>query len=195
MDMSEDERNVCSESEFDSIDVVDSLEALREFERKVLTTRVVGLDAEWRPRHLVRRARELEDEREGNGGGGGGDEKKCRVSILQIASSSGVGILDLIALHGRDEACSIATRDFVGNLFRNADILKLGFRFAKDVEMLASSYGDSYGECFPLLDIGDLCVFLSPTSLKMSSTRSLFALTNAVLGFTLDKTQQASEYS
>ena len=91
------------------------------------------MDAEWQPEFIRK-------------------DRPSRVSILQLAVSTEVFILDLIHLPKEIYV------PLISELFRNPAIYKCGFAFAGDMKMLNLSQPDCFTEIAGMLELQDLGV-------------------------------------
>ncbi|TKY55979.1 Exonuclease mut-7-like [Spatholobus suberectus] len=134
-------------------------------------TSVVGLDAEWKP---VRRS-------------------FPRVSVLQIAcGGSAVFVLDLLSLP-LSSLCQP-----LRELLLSPDILKLGFGFKQDLVYLSSTFCSHGGfdKVEPYLDIRSVYNHLQHNKKHVpKQSKSLSTICAEVLGFTLSKELQSSDWS
>ncbi|XP_020210985.1 Werner syndrome ATP-dependent helicase homolog isoform X1 [Cajanus cajan] len=134
-------------------------------------TSVVGLDAEWKP---VRRS-------------------FPRVSVLQIAcGDSTVFVLDLLSLP------LSSLWQPLRELLLSPDIFKLGFGFKQDLVYLSSTFSSHGGfdKVEPYLDIKNVYNHLQHNKKHVSKqSKSLSTICAEVLGFTLSKELQCSDWS
>ncbi|KHN25207.1 Putative exonuclease mut-7 like [Glycine soja] len=134
-------------------------------------TSVVGLDAEWKP---VRRL-------------------FPRVAVLQIAcGDSAVFVLDLLSLP------LSSLWDPLRELLLSPDILKLGFGFKQDLVYLSSTFASHGGfdKVEPYLDIKSVYNHLQHNKKHVpKQSKSLSTICTEVLGFSLSKELQCSDWS
>ncbi|KAI3457977.1 hypothetical protein Pfo_014640 [Paulownia fortunei] len=144
---------------------------------------VIGLDAEWKPnRHA---------------------STFPTVSLLQIAcrlansAESPVFLLDLQAIH------LPSVYDLLREVFVSPDVIKLGFRFKQDLVYLSSSFcqqrcDPGFDRVEPFIDITAICNYLQPKQLGRripKQTKSLATICKEVLGISLSKELQCSDWS
>ncbi|KAG1690277.1 Exonuclease mut-7 [Nymphon striatum] len=96
----------------DCIEFIDDKVKFDDFLRTVRKEKVVGVDAEWKPSF---------------------GKQQNRISILQLATSSHVYILDIITLSNK--LYSKDWVDFFQCFFCNKDIKKVGFSISTDIQM------------------------------------------------------------
>ncbi|KAG4969918.1 hypothetical protein AAZX31_13G062700 [Glycine max] len=134
-------------------------------------TSVVGLDAEWKP---VRRL-------------------FPRVAVLQIAcGDSAVFLLDLLSLPLSSLWAPLR------ELLLSPDILKLGFGFKQDLVYLSSTFASHGGfdKVEPYLDIKSVYNHLQHNKKHVpKQSKSLSTICAEVLGFSLSKELQCSDWS
>ncbi|DAZ96801.1 TPA: LOW QUALITY PROTEIN: hypothetical protein N0F65_007062 [Lagenidium giganteum] len=138
-------------------------------------SRVIGLDVEWKPTSSKICAAT------------GSITTTAIASILQIASSSRVFMVDLLSLHE-----SSALFSLLGELFTRTDILKVGFGFDTDLKVLHQTFPEQ--PCFrmvsPFLELSSAIFQLLGTSVG----NSLSHVTTRLLGKPLDKRMQMSNW-
>ena len=173
---------------------IDSVEAIARFEAHIEQEKVkdgggtvVGLDCEWAPSTTTRGDGEMGENAAG---------QRPRVSLFQIATRSISAVIDMIALHGSDDAAAKVDK-FCSKLLTDPAVIKLSFRFGVgDQPNLVASYGEeSYARCEPLVEITDFVARCLPGKLS-AEVRSLGLayLAEAVLGSSLDKSLQTSNW-
>lgn len=135
---------------------------------------------------------------------------KTRVSIMQIANDHECFIIDCLQL-ARHDASMAFLRQIVEQIFRNANILKLGYSIDDDLRMIAKTIEQATGrkismdENRSVVDMRSLYEFvvrspsyrnlLASSNLEESrSTRGLSQLTTLLLGSTIDKQEQLSDW-
>uniref|UniRef100_A0A7N0UGJ0 3'-5' exonuclease domain-containing protein n=1 Tax=Kalanchoe fedtschenkoi TaxID=63787 RepID=A0A7N0UGJ0_KALFE len=149
---------------------------------------LVGLDAEWKP---TRR-------------GGSPSSPIPTVSLLQIACLSGteskesvVFLLDLLTLP------LPLIYHLLEDVFLSPHILKLGFRFKQDLVYLSATFraqgcDPGFDTVTPYLDIAALYSYLNPgggSGRKSKDTKSLATMCRELLGISLSKELQCSDWS
>eukprot|EP01052_Picozoa_sp_SAG31_P023842 SAG31_NODE_1990_length_6714_cov_43.804384_4_plen_1151_part_00 len=152
---------------------------------------IIGLDVEWKPQTCR-------------------SEKSSPASILQVASRDCVVIFDLLTLlsdaaaNANPQASErselrVAAETLIAELFQSKQILKVGFDFAGDLNKLHDSY--PHATCFHrvenIIDGKDLATAsresVGPGKKKYTSG-GLSRLTEEVLGKSLDKAEQCSNW-
>ncbi|KUF91596.1 Carbonic anhydrase 2 [Phytophthora nicotianae] len=133
---------------------------------KVDDKQVVGLDVEWKP--IIARSKAT----------------TAVASILQIASSDGVFVVDLLALHDND----LLFDSFLPRLLTSPQWLKLGFGFDSDLKVLHQTFPErqSFTGVSPFLDLNTLELTSGPINSGLSQC------VHHVLGKPLDKTETPS---
>ena len=137
---------------------------------------VVGLDGEWKP------------------------GSRTPVSILQVATRTDAFVVDLFAVAKRDapDDAREAFDAFLHELLRSAEVYKLGFSFGYDLTRMKASYPHlaslrQRGDPRAMVDVKQLA---HAASANRSNLRvGLATLTKMVLGATLSKEQQCSDWS
>ncbi|MCO5550496.1 hypothetical protein L7F22_003983 [Adiantum nelumboides] len=150
----------------DKIYWIDSHEGLQFAERALFGVKLVGIDCEWKP-DSVRGA------------------SPNKVSILQVASSDLVLVLDLISLL---KNCQSSLNTFIGYLFHAPDILKLGYAVHNDLERLSRSFVeiDAFRLCESVLDL--------QTAFGRQFKGGLSGLAKVFLGSSLNKQTRMSDW-
>ncbi|ETK78100.1 hypothetical protein L915_15835 [Phytophthora nicotianae] len=135
---------------------------------KVDDKQVVGLDVEWKP--IIARSKAT----------------TAVASILQIASSDGVFVVDLLALHDND----LLFDSFLPRLLTSPQWLKLGFGFDSDLKVLHQTFPErqSFTGVSPFLDLNTLELTSGPINSGLSQC------VHHVLGKPLDKRMQLSDW-
>ncbi|KAL3657926.1 hypothetical protein V7S43_017125 [Phytophthora oleae] len=136
------------------------------FESENGASQVVGLDVEWKP--ITSRLKAV----------------AAVASILQIASSERVFIIDLLTLHDND----FLFDNFLHRLLTSPHWLKLGFSFDSDLKVLHQTFPErqAFAAVTPFLDLN---------SLDLKSGKSLSQCVLHVLGKPLDKRMQLSDWN
>ena len=137
---------------------------------------IVGLDGEWKP------------------------GSRTPVSILQVATRTDAFVVDMFAVAKRDapDDAREAFDAFLHELLRSAEVYKLGFSFGYDLTRMKASYPHlaslrEKGEPRAMVDVKQLA---HAASANRSNLRvGLATLTKMVLGATLSKEQQCSDWS
>ena len=137
---------------------------------------IVGLDGEWKP------------------------GSRTPVSILQVATRTDAFVVDLFAVAKRDapDDAREAFDAFLHELLRSAEVYKLGFSFGYDLTRMKASYPHlaslrQRGDPRAMVDVKQLA---HAASANRSNLRvGLATLTKMVLGATLSKEQQCSDWS
>lgn len=133
---------------------------------------IVGLDTEWKP----------------------GDNP---VSILQVATRTEAFVVDLFAVTPSGSPACQAFDAFLGDMLSSDTVLKLGFSFETDLSGLRTSYPHLTslgGKSIAMVDVKQLAY--SASALHMMRGRiGLATLTKSVLGATLSKKQQCSNWA
>ncbi|KAH7446195.1 hypothetical protein KP509_01G044300 [Ceratopteris richardii] len=150
----------------DKVHWIDSHEGLLFAERAMAGIDFVGIDCEWKPDCMK----------------GGGPSK---VSILQLASSELVLILDLISLFKK---CQTSLNNFIRLLFDSQDVVKLGYAIHNDLKRLSHSFMeiDAFCLCESVLDL--------QIAFGMQKKGGLSALTKMVFGIPLNKHVRMSDW-
>lgn len=112
---------------------IDTPEGLMFAERALFGTSVAGIDCEWKA-----------DTTKGLA--------PNKVSILQVASSDVVFVIDLLSLV---KGCQSSLNDYIKCLFHAPDILKLGYAVHNDLERLSRWFPEieAFRVCGPVLDL------------------------------------------
>ncbi|XP_051138468.1 uncharacterized protein LOC127256481 [Andrographis paniculata] len=164
------------------VDSEDSAE-FAHLSRELTHSSVVGLDAEWKPN--------------------GRASTFPTVTLLQIAchvAGSGDLPVFLIDIH----AISLPpVYDLLKQVFESPDVLKLGFRFKQDLAYLSSTFCErgcdpGFDRVEPFMDITAIYNHLQPKQLGRrmpKQTKSLAAICSEVLGISLSKELQCSDWS
>ena len=137
---------------------------------------VVGMDGEWKP------------------------GSRTPVSILQIATRTDAFVVDLFAVAKREAPadCQQAFDSFLHELLTSEDVYKLGFSFGYDLTRMKASYPHlaslrNQSEPRQLVDVKQLA---HAASANRSNLRvGLATLTKMVVGATLSKQEQCSDWS
>ena len=137
---------------------------------------IVGLDGEWKP------------------------GSRTPVSILQVATRTDAFVVDMFAVAKRDapDDAREAFDAFLHELLRSAEVYKLGFSFGYDLTRMKASYPHlaslrQRGDPRAMVDVKQLA---HAASANRSNLRvGLATLTKMVLGATLSKEQQCSDWS
>ena len=134
----------------------------------------LGLDAEWRP----------------------GDNTP--VALLQIATREEVFLVDLLATAPRSagEALNGATDELLQAVLWSEGAYKLGFSFAYDIKRMKASYSHLkvWGQKSKnMVDVKQLAFATSRNKTQLRV--GLAALTRQVIGCTLDKAEQRSDWA
>ena len=137
---------------------------------------IVGLDGEWKP------------------------GSRTPVSILQVATRTDAFVVDMFAVAKRDapDDAREAFDAFLHELLRSAEVYKLGFSFGYDLTRMKASYPHlaslrQRGDPRAMVDVKQLA---PAASANRSNLRvGLATLTKMVLGATLSKEQQCSDWS
>ncbi|KAG3196214.1 hypothetical protein PC128_g7810 [Phytophthora cactorum] len=126
---------------------------------------VVGLDVEWKP--ITSRSKAMTPV----------------ASILQIASSDRVFVVDLLALHDND----LLFASFLSRLLTSPQWLKLGFGFDSDLKVLHLTFPERgvFTTVEPFLDLN---------TLGLQSAGSLSQCVHHVLGKPMNKRMQLSDW-
>ncbi|KAG6613737.1 Exonuclease mut-7 [Phytophthora cinnamomi] len=136
---------------------------------KVSAKQLVGLDVEWKP--INSRSKST----------------AAVASILQIASSDRVFIIDLLALHDNN----FLFDDFLLRLFTSLRWVKLGFSFDSDLKVLHQTFPErqAFATVYPFVD-------LNTSALKSCGSfgTSLSQSVRHILGKPLDKRMQLSDW-
>lgn len=134
---------------------------------------VVGLDAEWKP------------------------GARTPVSILQVATRTESFVVDLFACAPSDAPACEALDVFLGDMLRSEALYKLGFSFGYDLSRMRASYPHlaSLRGSQPrsMLDVKQVAYSASANGVNLRV--SLATLTKFVLGATLSKAEQCSDWS
>ncbi|KAG8381113.1 hypothetical protein BUALT_Bualt06G0088600 [Buddleja alternifolia] len=144
---------------------------------------IIALDAEWKPNRHV--------------------STFPTVSLLQIAcrladsSELHVFLLDLQAIH------LPSVYDLLKDVFVSPDVVKLGFRFKQDLVYLSFTFcehgcGPGFDRVEPFIDITAIYNYLQPKQLGRripKQTKSLATICKEVLGISLSKELQCSDWS
>ncbi|XP_021293226.1 exonuclease mut-7 homolog [Herrania umbratica] len=155
--------------------------------RALSRSTLIGLDAEWKP---IRSQRSTFP----------------TVALLQLACQLGddpaewdesvVFLLDLVSIP------LPSIWELLKDVFVSPDILKLGFKFKQDLIFLSSTFGaegcdPGFDKVEPYLDITNMHKFLQHKQGKKVSkdTKSLSAICEEVLGISLSKELQCSDWS
>lgn len=151
----------------ENIHWIDTHEGLVFAERVLFGVNVVGIDCEWKA-----------DTMKG--------VEPSKVSILQVASSDVVFVLDLITLL---KNCQNSLNDFVKYLFHTPDILKIGYAVHNDLERLSRSFPEiqAFGACESVLD-------LQKVFGRQQIKGGLSGLAKGVLGSCLNKQSRMSDW-
>ncbi|XP_057479755.1 uncharacterized protein LOC130767020 [Actinidia eriantha] len=167
-----------------SVSSTDSLE-FTHFTRALTRSSVIGLDAEWKPLRAYQ-------------------PTFPAVSVLQIACRLGGGdddavvfLLDLLAIP------LPSIYGLLKDVFVSPDILKLGFRFKQDLVYLSSTFcakgcDPGFDRVEPFLDITSIYNNLhhkQPGRKITKQTKSLATICEEVLGISLSKELQCSDWS
>ncbi|RZF48003.1 hypothetical protein LSTR_LSTR002069 [Laodelphax striatellus] len=168
----------------ESIIMIDTLEKLQHFAESELSADVktVGLDAEWKPAF---------------------SHSPPVLSLLQIATNDRVFLIDILSL----EKNSSVWHQFGSALFTNQNILKLGFSFEGDINMLKENikvFESLKMSGLGFLDLSMLWNTLTkdwsiklPYAVPVSSTKNAASLSHLVhlcCGYPLDKADQFSNW-
>ncbi|TYZ61018.1 hypothetical protein PybrP1_009598, partial [[Pythium] brassicae (nom. inval.)] len=144
---------------------------------------VVGLDVEWKPTTSKIAAAT------------GSITTTAVASILQIASSRRVFLIDLLALHWK--LLLLRNNDFLFDefllrLFRSRALLKVGFGFDSDLKVLHQTFPERavFRSVAPFLELSSMVL----KTLDASAGKSLSDATNRILGRPLDKRMQMSDW-
>ena len=141
--------------------------------------RVVGLDCEWRP------------------------SASSPVALVQAATRDAVFLIDALKLAESPE--SLAALDaFLGAVFADASLVKLGFGFAHDLRRLRRGYptlrsagGDAASAAarVSMVDARQAALVAFPHKARGIRRAGLAVLSASVLGAYVDKTEQCSDWA
>ena len=142
----------------------------------IIDSEPIGVDAEWRPRHLLRR--EGEDE--------------TPLALLQIATPTRTLVIDMIAI-SRDPALALLLQSIVRRVMRAPTVSKLGFAMQEDLRRIEAALPGATEGAEALFDLQNGAT--RALGFPKRTVVGLGAACESLLSIAVDKTEQTSDWS
>jgi hypothetical protein len=136
----------------------------------------IGIDAEWRPRHISSRE----------------DEAETPLALLQIATPTRTFVIDMIAI-SRDPALALLLQSTVRRVMRAPTVSKLGFAMQEDLRRVEAALPGATEGAEALFDLQNGAT--RALGFPKRTVVGLGAACESLLSIAVDKTEQTSDWS
>ena len=142
----------------------------------IIDSEPIGVDAEWRPRHLSSRE----------------DEAETPLALLQIATPTRTFVIDMIAI-SRDPALALSLQSIVRRVMRAPTVPKLGFAMQEDLRRVEAALPGATEGAEAIFDLQNGAT--RALGFPKRTVVGLGAACESLLSIAVDKAEQTSDWS